>query len=76
MASSGSHARFITARLNFTSGKLEDIQLTEPDKVDRSCYASLNEAIFSEKGMVLPIKDLKMAFGKIKFDVHLSQLGW
>ncbi|MBC7914669.1 MAG: hypothetical protein H7Y07_11180 [Pyrinomonadaceae bacterium] len=76
LASYSNHANFITARVNCNSGKLEDLQLIEPDKANSTDHADLAHAIFNDKNFIIPVLDAKMGIGKIKNDIQLYQFSW
>jgi hypothetical protein len=76
MASQDNSANFILARINTNSGKLEDMQLSEPAKAGKTDYASLGNALITDNNIILPVFDFKLAMNKVKYDVQLYSLGW
>jgi hypothetical protein len=75
-ATDGNKANFIISKINAASGKVEDIKLIEPEKAGKTDLPGLEQMIISEKQLLLPVKDYKLAFGKVKFDVNLYQINW
>lgn len=75
-ASHETHANFIIAKVNLISGKVENLQLTEPSKAGRTDYSQLSEAIMSDDRILLPVLDPKLSMLKVKSDIQLYQLAW
>ncbi|MDB5014814.1 MAG: hypothetical protein JWQ25_3016, partial [Daejeonella sp.] len=76
LASHDNHANFIMAKINIATGKLESIQVANPEDAGKTDYAGLSQAIISDTNILLPVLDFKVAFNKIKFDVLLYHLSW
>ncbi|WP_207420304.1 hypothetical protein [Desertivirga brevis] len=76
-ASDDWRAKFSVAKINATTGKVEDLKLIEPDKAGKGDVAELSEMVITDKYLILPVKDIKMSFSaKFKYDVHMYQINW
>ncbi|WP_207535654.1 hypothetical protein [Desertivirga arenae] len=70
-------AKFAVAKINASSGKIEDLKMIAPEKVGKGHVPDLAEMTITDSQLFLPVKDPKPSLGyKLKYDVHMYRLDW